>query len=89
MVAVGRLMDSLPEVAELDLNPVIVTTTGAVVVDARIRLAPAGPLPRPISASCAEGTGPAMCRDLTEDAHMGQKCAGHLVAADSMGTCFG
>ncbi|GLX99521.1 GNAT family N-acetyltransferase [Herbidospora sp. NBRC 101105] len=44
---VGLLMDALPEVAELDLNPVIVTPGGAVAVDARIRLAPAGRPPSP------------------------------------------
>ncbi|MBP2703910.1 GNAT family N-acetyltransferase [Microbispora sp. RL4-1S] len=45
IVRVGRLMDDLPEVAELDLNPVIVTPSGAVAVDVRVRLAPAPPVP--------------------------------------------
>ncbi|MDH2430831.1 acetate--CoA ligase family protein [Sphaerisporangium sp. TRM90804] len=40
-------MDDLPEVAELDLNPVIATPTGAVAVDIRVRLAPAGPRQSP------------------------------------------
>jgi acetyl coenzyme A synthetase (ADP forming)-like protein len=35
---VSRLVEDLPEVAELDCNPVIVTEHGAVVVDARIRI---------------------------------------------------
>jgi acetyl coenzyme A synthetase (ADP forming)-like protein len=35
---VGRLVEDMPEVAELDCNPVIVTPEGAVVVDARIRI---------------------------------------------------
>ncbi|WP_344933860.1 GNAT family N-acetyltransferase [Sphaerisporangium flaviroseum] len=43
IIGVGRLMDDLPEVAELDLNPVIVTPAGAVAVDVRVRLAPAAP----------------------------------------------
>ncbi|MBB4943023.1 acyl-CoA synthetase (NDP forming)/GNAT superfamily N-acetyltransferase [Streptosporangium album] len=43
VAGVGRLLDNLPEVAELDLNPVIVTPADAVVVDVRIRLAPAAP----------------------------------------------
>ncbi len=47
IVRVGRLMDDLPEIAELDLNPVIVTADGAVAVEARVRLAPAPPLPSP------------------------------------------
>jgi len=35
---VSRLADDLPQVAELDLNPVIVRPDGAVAVDARIRV---------------------------------------------------
>jgi acyl-CoA synthetase (NDP forming) len=44
---VARLAGRLPEIAELDLNPVIVSTDGAVTVDCRIRTAPvpAGPPP--------------------------------------------
>jgi acetyl coenzyme A synthetase (ADP forming)-like protein len=37
---VGRLVDDVPEIAEMDLNPVIVSASGAVVVDAKIRLMP-------------------------------------------------
>ncbi|GAA1256644.1 bifunctional GNAT family N-acetyltransferase/acetate--CoA ligase family protein [Sphaerisporangium rubeum] len=44
---VGHLMDTLPEVAELDLNPVIVTPEGAVAVDSRIRVTPRRPTPSP------------------------------------------
>lgn len=43
VVRIGRLADDLPEVAELDLNPVVVGTDGCVVVDARIRVAPVAP----------------------------------------------
>jgi hypothetical protein len=40
----SRLAEDLPEVAELDLNPVIGQREGCVVVDARIRIAsPRGP----------------------------------------------
>jgi hypothetical protein len=35
---VSRLADDLPEVTELDLNPVIARQFGAVAVDARIRV---------------------------------------------------
>lgn len=45
---VSRLLDDLPEVAELDLNPVIVTERGAATVDARIRLAPPETRPSPL-----------------------------------------
>jgi len=44
---VAQLADAVPEIAELDLNPVIVTTDGAVAVDAKIRLAPRPPEPDP------------------------------------------
>ncbi|MFC4533120.1 GNAT family N-acetyltransferase [Sphaerisporangium dianthi] len=40
IVRLGHLMDDLPEIAEVDLNPVIVTPTGVTAVDARVRLAP-------------------------------------------------
>ena len=45
---IGAMVESHPEIAELDCNPVIAHLDGAVVVDARIRLqepAPAPPLP--------------------------------------------
>ncbi|WP_182876012.1 GNAT family N-acetyltransferase [Microbispora sp. H10670] len=47
IVRVGRLMDDHPGIAGIDLGPVVVTPYGAVVVDARVRLAPAPPLPSP------------------------------------------
>ncbi|TYB60211.1 GNAT family N-acetyltransferase [Nonomuraea sp. PA05] len=45
---IGRLLEDLPQVAELDLNPVIVTPGGATTVDARIRVAPCVPPPSPL-----------------------------------------
>ena len=42
-LGVAWLAEDVPELAEMDLNPVIVTPDGAFCVDARIRLAdPAG-----------------------------------------------
>jgi len=38
LLRVSRLADDLPQVADLDLNPVIVRPDGAVAVDARIRV---------------------------------------------------
>jgi acyl-CoA synthetase (NDP forming) len=38
LVRVGSLVDAQPEIAELDLNPLIVNAGGAVIVDARIRV---------------------------------------------------
>src|SRR5690606_21751783 len=47
LLRLGRLAEDLPEVAELDLNPVLVGPHGAVAVDAKLRLAPTGPEPDP------------------------------------------
>ena len=38
VVRIGALAAAHPEIAELDLNPVIASPTGAVVVDARVRV---------------------------------------------------
>ena len=43
LLRISRLADDLPEVTELDLNPVIAGADGVSPVDARIRLAPAHP----------------------------------------------
>ena len=40
LVRLGQLADSLPEILEIDLNPVIATPEGLHVVDLRIRVAP-------------------------------------------------
>jgi acyl-CoA synthetase (NDP forming) len=40
VLRVGRLVDDVPEIAELDLNPVIAGVESCVAVDARIRVAP-------------------------------------------------
>jgi acetyl coenzyme A synthetase (ADP forming)-like protein len=41
LIRIGFLINDVPEIAELDCNPVMVLEQGAVVVDARIRVAPA------------------------------------------------
>ena len=38
LLRVSALIEACPEIVELDLNPVIVTTAGAVAVDARVRV---------------------------------------------------
>ena len=43
LLRVSRLADDLPEVAELDLNPVIARRDGVHAVDVRVRVAPAAP----------------------------------------------
>ena len=47
LLRVSVLADDLPAVAELDLNPVIVSERGAVVVDARVRIKRPAPAPLP------------------------------------------
>ncbi len=41
LLRVSRLADDLPEVAELDLNPVLAMADGCLAVDARVRVVPA------------------------------------------------
>jgi acyl-CoA synthetase (NDP forming) len=43
LLRVSRLADDLPEVAELDLNPIIAKAEGCLAADARIRIVPAEP----------------------------------------------
>jgi len=43
VVRVAALADAVPELVELDLNPVLVTASGAHAVDAKARLAPVRP----------------------------------------------
>jgi acetyl coenzyme A synthetase (ADP forming)-like protein len=40
LLRVARLADEVPQVAEMDLNPLIASPTGAVAIDVRIRLVP-------------------------------------------------
>lgn len=42
---VGEMVEDLPQIAELDLNPIIVHANGATIVDARVRAEPAAMLP--------------------------------------------
>ena len=49
LLRVSALAEELPQVAELDFNPLLVLAQGAVVVDARIRVQAAEP-PRPLGA---------------------------------------
>jgi acetyl coenzyme A synthetase (ADP forming)-like protein len=44
LLRIGRLGENHPQIAELDLNPVIIGAAGATAVDAKVRLAPA-PMP--------------------------------------------
>jgi acyl-CoA synthetase (NDP forming)/RimJ/RimL family protein N-acetyltransferase len=45
LLRLGRLAEELPEVAELDLNPILVGPHGAIAIDAKLRLAAIGPEP--------------------------------------------
>lgn len=48
VATVAAIADHLPEVVELDLNPVVCRPDGAVVVDCKVRLAPCPPGPDPM-----------------------------------------
>jgi len=56
ILRIGALVDSIPSIAELDLNPVLVHESGATIVDARIRV---------ISPETAPDTGTAASRRAT------------------------
>jgi hypothetical protein len=43
LLRVGRMAELLPEIAELDLNPLAITDTGCITLDARIRIHPRQP----------------------------------------------
>jgi acetyl coenzyme A synthetase (ADP forming)-like protein len=45
LLRVSRMVEDLPQIAELDCNPLLVRQNGAVILDARIRVAPAEPRP--------------------------------------------
>jgi len=47
VLRVARLAEQVPEIVELDLNPVIASPHGVLAVDAKIRLEPAAPAPEP------------------------------------------
>ena len=47
LLRLGRLAETLPEVAELDLNPVFAGPDGVVAVDVKLRLAPVAAEPDP------------------------------------------
>jgi len=47
LLRLGRLAEDIPEIAELDLNPVLAGPDGVVAVDAKLRLAPVSAEPDP------------------------------------------
>ena len=53
LVTLGELAVEVPEVAELDLNPVMCTPTDVVLVDVKVRLAEARSVTSASPASCA------------------------------------
>jgi acyl-CoA synthetase (NDP forming)/GNAT superfamily N-acetyltransferase len=54
LIRLGRLAEDLPEIAELDLNSIIVGTRGCTVVDVKLRLAGTGAEPDPAMRSLRE-----------------------------------
>jgi acyl-CoA synthetase (NDP forming) len=49
ILRLSALVEACPEIAELDLNPVMVCPRGALIVDARVRIGPAA-APAPLAA---------------------------------------
>jgi acyl-CoA synthetase (NDP forming) len=47
ILRVGAMVEDLPQIAELDLNPILVHPRGVTIVDARVSVAPAEPMPLP------------------------------------------
>jgi acyl-CoA synthetase (NDP forming) len=47
ILRIGALVEDLPQIRELDLNPILVHEEGATIVDARVRVGPADPEPLP------------------------------------------
>jgi acyl-CoA synthetase (NDP forming) len=45
LLRVGKLADVLPEVAEMDCNPVVVSGAGALALDVKVHLGPPAPGP--------------------------------------------
>ncbi len=45
ILRVSTMVEELPQIAELDLNPILVHERGATIADARVRVAPAEPSP--------------------------------------------
>jgi acyl-CoA synthetase (NDP forming) len=45
---IAHVAEEIPELVELDLNPILVSPAGALVVDCKVRLAPRQPGPGPL-----------------------------------------
>jgi hypothetical protein len=45
LLRLGRLAEDPPDMADLDLNPVLASPNGTVAIDAKLRLAPTGDEP--------------------------------------------
>ena len=58
LLRVSQLADDLPQVAELELSPVVAGSAGALALDGRIRLRPAKARPTPTCADCPDAAPP-------------------------------
>ena len=53
---VSAMVEDLPPIAELDLNPVVVSASGCIVLDARIKVSmPRPAAPRPPTSTATDG----------------------------------
>ena len=57
VLRVGALVEELPQIAELDLNPILVHPSGVTVVDARVRVRPRSAHPFPVHSPREAGRG--------------------------------
>lgn len=75
ILELGNLARDVPEVAELDLNPVVATPTAAVVVDIKVHLEPptevGGALPRQLNRPTSERRVPEVPTDARVDSELG------------------
>jgi acetyltransferase len=76
LVAVSQMVIDLPELAELDINPLLADETGVIAIDARVRIAAAAPgearlairpYPRELEENFAWGDGEMLLRPIRPD----------------------
>ena len=78
------MVEDLPQIAELDLNPVVVHSRGVEIVDARIRIAPSPPS-FPLSSLPAVHTVPPPLALLLALPDLGGRAEGHSTEASGCG----
>ena len=67
LVRIGQLAEEIPEVAELDCNPLVASASGALVLDVKVRLEPRVRTVRIRSRSVTRSRYDACCRHADQD----------------------